>query len=85
VTERRRLEYDDYAAFYDRVYNAVKETPLLDALDLKGQRCGLCEEPFTEPDCRNGNVAEMYDPDKEDEDSRMVHAECGISQGWLVA
>lgn len=44
-------------------------------------RCFLCaepENPVTDP------LAEMFDPNKT-EPSRLVHADCGLSNGWEIA
>lgn len=45
-----------------------------------GSRCELCGEEFKDkiPE------AEMYDPNKDDQ-SYIVHADCGLSRGWEVA
>jgi len=65
-------------------------TPLLDALELNDRRCGICEEPFTERQIEVGDVAEMFKPDSNGikwmgTESKIVHAECGLSHGWEVA
>lgn len=47
-------------------------------------RCDLCGEPidWASPLCE---AAEMYDPEKPDEDSVICHGECGLNAGLSVA
>ena len=41
--------------------------------------CGLCGESLA------GERAEMYDPKRPLDASRIVHAECGLQRGWQIA
>lgn len=47
---------------------------------LDSERCQICNEP-----CGERDLAEMYDPSAQLEESFLVHAECGIGAGWNVA
>jgi hypothetical protein len=42
--------------------------------------CALCGEQT-----REGDVAEMYDPNDPLGESQIVHPECGLQKGWVVA
>jgi len=58
--------------------------------EVDESRCGLCGEVFKDeddPDRGTGSDerAEMYDPDDEDADSVICHAQCGLSAGYEVA
>lgn len=44
-------------------------------------RCEICGERFKPSDA----VAEMYDPNNEDQGSLIVHAECGLWRNFEIA
>lgn len=50
------------------------------------ERCAICEERITPEQRGNGNVAEMHHPAHFDPGAGgVVHAECGLAAGWVVA
>lgn len=55
-------------------------TTTTDPFDFEFDDCELCGEPLGRVD-----VAEMYDPDKPDEDSVLVHYDCGAGEGLILA
>lgn len=44
-------------------------------------KCEICEETLRD----NDEVGEFFDPAKPEEDSKVAHAQCGLSAGMEVA
>jgi hypothetical protein len=52
------------------------------------EQCVICGEMVTMLDINNGNGAEMYDERIELPNQEMygiVHTNCGLAKGWVVA